>query len=262
MARRRPPEPPQIGDIFDHWLSVQQTTVGKHLLSLLTENYKAREGLIGELREMVRSHYVAPEVTARRLAELGAPETAALLKEHLPITKKARSGDLGEVLATEFTEHHLAYVVPVRRLRWKDGRNMALRGDDIVAVKHGPKGQLQFLKGESKSRASLTTTVINTASEALDRDRGRPTRHSVLFVAERLREQGKDDLAKELESAVLQGFQANLIEHLLFALTGSEPEKFLLGHLKACAKKARRRHAVGVRVKNHGKFIELLFSGM
>lgn len=147
-------------DFFDRWLSIKMGNVGKHVLLICKENHGSCDDIIEELRDVMRSHYVAPEVTARRLAELGAPKTAELLREHLPTEKRARSGDLGEILATELTECKLGFDVPVRRLRWKDGRNMALRGDDIVAVTRDPKGRLKFLKGESKSRAKLTSRVV------------------------------------------------------------------------------------------------------
>lgn len=221
----------------------------------------ARATNLDGLRQIVRSHYVAPEVTAKRLADLGAPLTAELLREHLPNGKRGRSGDLGEILATEIAECKLSYEVPIRRLRWKDGREMALRGDDILGFSRGTTNKLHFLKGESKSRVELATAVLDEAAEALDRDQGRPSRHSVLFVANRLRELSKDDLAKELEEAVLHSFRGCSIEHMLFVLTGSNPETLMSGHLKTCAKN-RRRHGVGVRIKDHGAFIDALFGGL
>lgn len=248
--------------VIKRWLKEDVSDVGHHSLRLLSESDGARKAVQGDLRDTVRSHYVAPELTAKRLASLGAPKTAQLLREHFPLTKKARSGDLGEVLATEIAEQHLGYTVPVRRLRWKDGRNMALRGDDLIGLAREKKGKLIFLKGESKSRAALSTAVLEEAGKALDKDRGRPTRHSVLFVAERLREHGKDDLAEELERALLQSFKAMRIEHMLFVLTGGNPKKLLTNHLKVSLKKKRRRHAVGVCIKDHGKFIENLFGGL
>lgn len=249
-------------DVLAIWLSEKVSAVGKHALRSLAEIDGRRDEVIDDLRDVCRSHYVSPEITTRRLAELGAPQTAELLKEHLPMSKKARSGDLGEILATELAERRLGFQVPVRRLRWKDGRNMALRGDDIIAVSRSSTGDLKFLKGESKSRIALTATVVAEAAAALDRDRGRPTRHAVLFVAERLREQGNDDLAKELEEAVLVGFRGISVEHLLFTLSGNSPDTHLTNHLNAIYKKRRRRHAVGVRIEDHPDFIELLFSEM
>jgi hypothetical protein len=193
---------------------------------------------------------------------LGAPSTAVLLREHLPTKKNARSGDLGEILATEVAEQELNYTVPIRRLRWKDGREMALRGDDIIGIARDSKKRLLMLKGESKSRVALSTSVLDEAGSALDSDRGRPTRHSVLFVAERLREQGNDELAEELEEAVLGSFRGIPVAHLLFVLMGGPPKQLLTAHLTSVAKKRRVRYAVGVRITDHGKFIELIFKGL
>lgn len=235
--------------------------VGRHLLMLMAEADGIRPSVLDDLRTTIRSHYVDPELTAKRLARIGAPSTAQLLREHLPITKTARSGDLGEILATEIAEQYLKYSVPVRRLRWKDGRDMALGGDDIIGLARGKRGSLVFLKGESKSRAALSTADLDEAGEALDRDGGRPTRHSVLFVAERLREQGEDSLAEELEEAVLQSFKAKRIEHMLFTVSGSDPKNLLRKHLEAGAEKMRR-HAIGVRIHDHGRFIKDVFEGL
>ena len=247
---------------LSRWLDVSAEDVGRHSLRVLAERDGSRASVLGDLRELVRGHYVDPKTTAKRIASLGAPETAELLREHVPTRKKARSGDLGEVLATELAEQELQYEVPIRRLRWKDGREMALRGDDIIGIGHTNKDKLLLLKGESKSRATLSTAVLDEAGGALDSDRGRPTRHSVLFVAERLRELGEDGLAEELEEAVLASFRGISVAHLLFVLTGGPPRNLLERHLKGAAKKRRIRHAVGVRVKDHAKFIDLLFGGL
>ena len=248
-------------DLFSLWLTGTPTDVGKHSLLLLSEKDGIPGKILSKLREICSTHYVSTETTLKRLADLGAPQTAKLLREHLPETKKARSGEFGEILAAELPERLLGFQVPIRRLRWKDGRSMALRGDDIIAVAKDSKGQLRFLKGESKSRMALSTTVVTEAADALDRDRGRPTRHSVLFVANRLRDQGKNDLAKTLEEAVLLSFRGNPIEHLLFTVSGNDPEKYLSNHVQACTTR-KRRHVVGVRIKDHGAFVKSIFSKM
>jgi hypothetical protein len=173
----------------------------------------------------------------------------------LPSGKKGRSGDLGEILATEIAEQHLKFEVPIRRLRWKDGREMALRGDDIIGIVRGSNGRLRFLKGESKSRAALNNVAITDAAFALDKDAGRPSRHSVLFVAARLRDEGKDDLALELGTAVLQSFRSTPVEHLLSAFCGNDAKRLLKTHLNG-ATITTRRHAVAVYLNDHGQFIK------
>jgi hypothetical protein len=232
----------------------------------MTEQAGVRSSVLDDLRAVVRTHYTSPEIAAQRVAKLGAPATAKILRALLPKTKAARSGDFGEVLATEVAEQTLGFTVPVRRLRWKDGRNMALRGDDIVGVRVDSSGTLAgLLKGESKSYARLTEAVIEKAAEALDRDRGRPGRHAVLFIATRLRETGKDAdaaLAAQLEAAVVAGFSGVTVEQFLFALTGNNPSALLSTHLTKASKKRRPRHAVGVHIADHADFIKLLFGGL
>ncbi len=84
---------------IERWLAAARSGVGKHFLLLLTEVDGARALTLEDLREVVRGHYVDPEITAKRIASLGAPETAKLLSEHFPTRPTARSGDLGEILA-------------------------------------------------------------------------------------------------------------------------------------------------------------------
>ena len=206
------------GDLLDRWLKGVKTRVGKHGLTVLSESRESRGTVSPELREIVRDHYMSPEMWSKRLEDLGAPETAKMLKELLPKSKRARSGDTGEILATEVAEQELGYTVPIRRLRWKDGRDAALRGDDIVGVAHDSSGKVQFLKGESKSRVTLKSSVINEAAQSLDAHMGRPSPHSILFVASRLRELGEDELATELEIATLGSFRGYYVEHLLFVV--------------------------------------------
>ena len=87
--------------------------------------------------------------------------------------KKQRSGsDLGEILATEYVNRgHWGYEAPVHRLRWKDGRDLAMRGDDIIGFnfKKQPVGRL---KGESKSRAVLADATLDEARTALQEAQG------------------------------------------------------------------------------------------
>ncbi len=246
-------------NLFTRWLTVQTTEVRQHKLQILTETAGQREQVLGELCEIIRGHYLDPEITTKRLAELGAPKTAMLFKEQISKGKRARSGEIGEIFATEVARRLLGFKVPINRLRWKDGREMALRGDDIVALLKDSSGKLKFLKGESKSRISLVPAIIKQAGEALDRNRGRPNRHSVLFVANRLRELGDDELAAMLENSLIDGFRTAQIEHLLFTFSGNNPESILNTHLSSCKKK-RTRHAVGMHITDHRKFVELLFS--
>ena len=274
MTRRpqRPPPNPRrqertgsessspAGSFLHRWLAANESHVGRHRKVLLREVDGGRNNVMGEICEAARAHYVSPEIVAKRLSDLGAKKTAALLKEDLPTSKRARSADLGEILATEFATAGLGFDVPIRRLQWKDGREMALRGDDIVAVAaDGQTKKLKFLKGEAKSRAKLAASVVEEAATTLERDKGRPSRHSVVFVAKRLRERDQNALASLLEDAVLTGFRETEVEHLLFTFSGNDPDGMLHAYLDGRKKRTPRRHAVGIRVEGHQQFVRTVY---
>jgi hypothetical protein len=141
---------------------------------------------------IVPGHYASEEQVARALARLGKPAAAALIQGKLPTTKAIRSGDLGEIYATEWIDAHSGgYRAPIKRLRWKDHRNMAMRGDVVIGILQDAQTQrLQFLKTEAKSRATLTAQVLTEARAGLDKDGGLPSAHALSFISARLLELG------------------------------------------------------------------------
>src|SRR5260370_11707209 len=86
----------------------------------------------------VPGHYAAEERIARALARLRKPEAAKVITDLLPQTPQIRSGDLGEIYATEWINAHSGYRAPIKRLRWKDHRDMAMRGDDLIGITLDP----------------------------------------------------------------------------------------------------------------------------
>ena len=97
--------------VLHRWLSHNKGTVGKHNLLLLSEADGGRPACLDDLRAAVRAHYVSAQ-TGKAAGSSRCSQAAHLLREHLPLGKRARSGDFGEILATEVAEQHLEYEVP------------------------------------------------------------------------------------------------------------------------------------------------------
>ena len=94
--------------------------------------------------------------------------------------KSIRSGDLDEILAAEYIAERTPFTVPIKRLCWKDNRNIAMRGEDVIGIERQPGSRTLRLKTEAKSRASLTAATVAEARAALDKDNGltfRPALH-------------------------------------------------------------------------------------
>ncbi len=133
--------------MFSAWCDIAKTPVGNHQLYVLTARSSDLMVGVNELASIVPSHYSSEEKLAHLFKRLGKAKVASFLEEKLPTTKSIRSGDLGEILATEYINDETIYTTEINRLRWKDHRNMAMRGDDAIAM-HVDDGEIQFLKVE------------------------------------------------------------------------------------------------------------------
>lgn len=245
--------------MFEEWCNIDEAAHDeKKKRCGLTEKVGGRAAIKEELVERVRSHYDKLEQIADDVERLGFPGASAILRERLPRTARERSGEMGEIIATEFIEHYTGFCVPVRRLRYKDGREMALRGDDYVGIDEDEEERLLFLKGEAKSGHAVQKGVVADARERLSENNGRPTTISLLFVADRLLE-SDDDADKALgrrirDEVALRTVPPQRITHGLFALSGNNTEAILEADLEE-ADGAHNHLSAGFHVDGHQAFI-------
>lgn len=240
------------------------TTIGNEghtfrILELIPEEF---ENLVSSLVDVLPNYYVDPESIAGTLDRLGKYAAAEKLRTKIPEVK-IRSGDIGEVLTTDFIEESTAYSVPIRKLRWRDHRNMAMRGDDVIGILVNQKKQtIRFLKAEAKSYKALSRKVLQEARAELDLDDGLPAPHALGFVAERLRDIGDQDLADLIEKVQLvNGIKTNQVEHLLFTFTASNPATLQKEAFEAYNGKIVQS-SVGFRVSDHQEFIASVYQGV
>lgn len=228
--------------------------------SLKSEEFQS---LKNALVDLLPDYYVDPVSIAGTLARLGKNAAAQKLLTKIPEVKKIRSGDIGEVLTTDYIEESTEYTVPIRKLRWRDHRNMAMRGDDVIGIIVDQQRQtIKFLKAEAKANRALSRKVLQEARAELDLDEGFPAPHALEFVAERLRETGNQPLADLIEKVqLIDGIRTNQVEHLLFTFTASNPEtlqKEAFDNYNGDIKQS----SVGFRVFNHQELIEGVYQGV
>jgi len=234
------------------WLKEEIEEIGSHrVVALVPHDENALGRGLDWVASEIPNHYVDPSELADILEKLGKPKAALVLSSKLPTSKQIKSGDLGEILGTEYARHFLGYKL-VNRLRWKDSRNMAMRGDDLIGIDVDDSNEVQILKGEAKSRNILNPQVIGEADAALRKSGGRPDPQALTFVASRMREMGEVELSLKVLSAELSG-NANVV-HLLFTFSGNQPAQLLRDHVIDCSSQFPR-HAVGLHINEHQSFI-------
>lgn len=249
--------------LYERWCEATREANRRRYYWTYVEKEGGRSEIKKDLAEIVRSHYDRLERIAEDVERLGYKVAASILREEMPQTAKGRSGDLGEILATEFVEEEINLRVPVRRLRYKDGRDMAMRGDDFIGARWDEFGEkLRLLKGEAKSNKALTKSVVEGARKVLNRDNGRCTPSSLVFVANRLLESNNPDdavLGRKLRDEVgLKSLRGNRIDHMLFTVSGNGPHTSLKEDLETTGTD-RNHYVVNIHIEDHQDFIAAIY---
>lgn len=246
--------------LYENWCDVRATDVLKGCrMHSICERAGARSTVHPEIVDTVLTHYEDPSRLEARIKRLGFTKAAKILTEMLPKTKTARSGHLGEILATEVVPAILpSFRVPIKRLRWLDGRESALRGEDLIGIAQ-ERDRVRFLKGESKSRTALTSTVLAEARAALKANNGLPSQHAMTFVMQRLLDLGNDAEALLFEQYLLEKtIPPQDLVHLVFTLSGNDASGPLESDLKSSAG-AIEQHSVNLRIADHQQFISSIY---
>lgn len=240
------------------WSNLDDEASGIHHVQHLTANESDVPRGVEWAADLLPSQYADPDRVAALLVKLGKPKAARYVSNKLPAGTRARSADLGEILGSSFATDILAFG-GVHRLRWKDHREMAMRGEDVIGIRPSAALKVEYLKGEVKSRALLTAAVVGSADVALRKDRGRPSPHALEFIADRLHETGDDTLADLVdESLLVAGISASQVTHMLFTFSGNDPRTMLRNNVAAYRGKIKQ-FAVGLQITAHQLFISNVY---
>ncbi|MBZ9717839.1 DUF1837 domain-containing protein [Mesorhizobium sp. AD1-1] len=242
------------------WCKTTSTKVGAHDLTVLELDAGRFEEAGDAVAKAVPSHYASDDRVAGILKRLGKKAAAKFVKEKLPDSKKIRSGDLGEILGSTYVNETTSYDTGVNKLRWKDHREMAMRGDDLIAFEpvDGPD-KIRFLKGEVKSAKTMTGAILGKARTALKKSYSRPSPHALQFIADRLHDEGEDVLADLIDDAVLlDRMKLSQVSHMIFTFSGNDASALLSANVKAYTGKVAQS-VVGLRIKEHQEFIASVY---
>lgn len=240
--------------LFGDWLESMPSTSAN--VSLFQERSGTRAVGLDAFNELLADHFVGEAVV---LKMGGYAKAATTLKNSLPTSKRIKSGDLGELMATEYVDAETTFRVPFRKLRWKSDREMPMHGNDVVAIELRGTS-IHVLKGESKCRARFAPAHFAEAAKGLDGHDGRPNPSTLAFITKRLYEQNRDQEAKVFEKLQVDGaVPAKNIEHLIFALAGHNPSKQLVSAPQP-RNSAIKRGGAAVVITDHSAFIDAVYA--
>ncbi len=240
--------------LFEDWLERKASTTD---VPLYTERKNARAIGLAELETLVADHFVGQKAV---LKMGGYKKALKTIVNSLPSSKRTQSGDLGELLATEYVDAQTSFTVPIRKLRWKSDRQMPLHGNDVIGIEILKSGKARVLKGESKSAATISSTTIKGAVEGLDRHDGRPNPSTLAFIVKRLYDEDRDEEAQRFEAMLADGaLTTRDVQHFIFTLAGKDPCALLAAAPKA-KKAAIKRQLAAVVIPDHAGFVTSVYA--
>lgn len=248
---------------YAEWCAQAEPPVPKHKLRVLQADPTKHAAAVAAIAAAIPDHYVPPARLAGLLARLGRPAVAEFVAQKLPTATSIQSGDLGEILCTTYIHETTPFKLGIKRLRWKDHRNMAMRGDDVLAFELGQgAATLKVLKAESKSRAKMPASVVKDARAALSEFGELPSPHALSFVADRLSESGDKLLKDALDDAQLKtGLKLSQVTHMLFSFSGNDATSILSKNLGEYTGQVAQ-HYVGLHVEGQRAFIDAVFAAV
>lgn len=189
----------------------------------------------------------------------GKSGVAMFLRDRLPTKKSARSGDMGEILATAYLNEDCGYVVGPSRLIDRDHQEWAMRGDDVLAAKVDSDSRLHLVKAEAKSRVKLGKATVKAAREGLARNDEMPSPHSLSQFATRLLKTSDDHVGEAvLDAQLTSGIRPDHVGHLMFLLTSGDPSTAVKEDLEAYVGTVPQL-TITLRVQHHPAFINEAF---
>jgi hypothetical protein len=246
---------------FNDWCTLGTLVpIGGHQAAVL-ESYDDAKGS-SSLAASLPNAYAESDSLAVVAERFGKEGVAKFLRNKLPTKASARSGDMGEILATAYLHQECGYVVGPSRLIQRDHQEWAMRGDDVLGAKLDSNGQLHITKAEAKSRATLRDGTVKEARQGLARNGEFPSPHSLAQFAERLLPTADSHIGEAVLSMQLSdGVRPDRVGHLMFLFTGSDPSAYVAVDLKTYSGSVSQRTAT-LRVKGHQKFIKDAYDGV
>lgn len=245
---------PVPSDLFSKWLEPGSSS-GTAIEYFVEKKGSQQVGLC-LLKPLMADHFVG-ELNVLKLG--GYEKSAETLKNSLPTNKRTQSGDMGELLATEYVNSQTEFTVPIKKLQWKSDRQMPMHGNDVLGLNYKSSPR-QILKCECKSRGQFGDSAVTEASDGLNQYDGRPNPSTVAFITKRLFEQNKDDEAKiwsELQTK--DPLPAKNLTQMVFALGGNDPTPALAKCPKAKVKGIQRKHAA-IRLSAYPDFMKAVYT--
>ncbi len=223
------------------------------------ERSSARKLVLDHLGRAIVDHHFNQKKVANHLKKLGYEATALELRMRLPKDHRTRMGNFGEVVASEHLVQAHGYHMPVLKLRYRDHKDLPMRGEDILALKLDADGRVLCLCiGEAKAVKAFSSTVVAKAHARLAKTY-HPRPETLSLVTEVLYERGEDGLAEELDDIQVRLASEGVPRDNWIFIISEEPAKLSFKSLAEMETLVENLHCVDLQLDGLVDLVSDLF---
>ncbi len=166
----------------------------------LSETDSDVEQFVSAMRECLRTHHSRPEDLERDRAKREAYERQGFSfpTTRFPTNPTTRKGNWTEVLLCEYVAASCGADLPVYRLRYNPNTDQSMKGDDVLAFDLAAN-PVRIIVGEAKFRKKSSKNAVTEIVESLERSFRVGLPASLQFVADRLIQEGNEELGQRIE---------------------------------------------------------------
>lgn len=152
----------------------------------------------------LQNHHMSPAALERRrdLIESLRIQNAPIPLSRFPHTDKTRKGNFAEVFLAEYLLSTTDARLPVYRLRYNPNVEQSMKGDDVLLFDLD-SDPVRIIVGEAKFRETPNRQAVIDTIDGLVRSNRVGLPVSLMFVADRLFEEGLNELGMRVQNCAL-----------------------------------------------------------
>lgn len=159
---------------------------------------------LGYMVPALKNHHISPDALERRreLIQSLRIANAPIPPSPYPQNSTTQKGNFAEVFLAEYLLSTTNAQIPVYKLRYNPNVEQSMKGDDVLLFDMDSE-PVRIIVGEAKFRGTPSKQAVIDTIDGLVRSNSAGLPVSLMFVAERLFEEGKNDIAKKVQDCAI-----------------------------------------------------------
>lgn len=160
--------------------------------------------LLEYMLPILENHHISSDALKRHKELVDSLRIINAPKIHSPYPRNlsTQKGNFAEIFLAEYIEQTTDSELPVYRLRYNPNPDQSMKGDDVLCFDLD-SDPVRIIVGESKFRGTPDKQAVTDIVDGLLRSNKEGLPISLIFVAERLFQEGKVEIGKKIQNCAV-----------------------------------------------------------